>query len=57
MADKIVENGVDRATEAKDLAHDAQDAASRGEKDESSFLADAARELDPKAADEVLKQK
>ena len=57
MTDKIVENGVDRATEAKDLAHDAQDAAARGEKDESAFLADAARELDAKAAEEVLKSK
>ena len=57
MADKIVENGVDRSTEAKDLAQDAKEAAERGETEESSFLADAARELDPAAADAVLKKK
>ena len=57
MAEKIVENGVDRSTEAKDLAADAKEAAGRGEKDESAFLADAARQLDPAAADEVLKGK
>ena len=56
MADKIVENGVDRAQEAKDLAQDAQEAASHGEKDEAAFLADAARALDKGAADEVLKK-
>lgn len=57
MADKIVESGVDRTTEAGDLAHDAQEAAARGETDESAFLANAARTLDKQAADDVLKDK
>ncbi len=51
------EGGVDRATEAKDLATDAVEAVEGGDKDEGKFLADAARDLDRKAADEVLKGK
>ncbi len=57
MADRIIENGVDRATEAKDLATDAKDAAARGETEESRFLAEAATKLDAEAAERVLKSK
>lgn len=57
MADRIIENGVDRATEAKDLATDAKDAAARGETEESRFLAEAAKKLDAEAAERVLKSK
>ena len=56
MSDKIKDSGVDKATEAKDLAADAVEAKKEGDVEESKFLADAARELDPKAADEVLKK-
>ena len=51
------DGGPDRATEAKDLAKDAVEAVESGDKEEGKFLADAARDLDPKAAGEVLKDK
>ncbi len=58
MADSDKEDaGPDRATEAKDLAKDAVEAVQQGDKEEGEFLADAARDLDRKAADEVLKGK
>ncbi len=46
----------DRATEAKHLAEDAKAASKQGDKDEAEFLADAAKNLDPKAAKSVLKK-
>lgn len=46
MPGKIVENGADRSTGAKDLARDVTDAGSRGEQEESAFLAEATRAMD-----------
>ncbi len=57
MSGKIKDEGVDKATEAKDLATDAVEAIEHGDKEEGKFLADAAKALDPSAAAEVLKDK
>jgi hypothetical protein len=56
MSDKPSTDGPERAEEAADLARDAADAASHGNKEEAEFLADAARALDRDAADAVLKK-
>jgi len=45
-----------RAEEAKNLAHEAVDAMKSGEKEEGAFLAEAAKDLDKKAATQVLKE-
>jgi hypothetical protein len=46
---------ISRTDEAKNLAKEAVDAIEHGDKEEGKFLGDAAKELDPKAASEVLK--
>jgi hypothetical protein len=43
-----------RSEEAKNLAKEAQEAVAGGEKEEGEFLAEAAKDLDPAAAAEVL---
>lgn len=56
MSGKVSEDGVDSATEARDLIHDAKEAKAHGDKEEADFLVDAAKELDPKAAKDELKK-
>lgn len=46
---------ISRAEEAKNLAKEAVEAIQHGEKEEGKFLGDAAKQLDPAAASEVLK--
>ncbi len=53
MADK----DVSREEEARNLAKDAVEAKQQGDREESSFLADAAKALDKDAADAVLSGK
>ena len=47
---------VSRSDEAQNLAKEAVDAIKQGDKEEGEFLADAAKELDPAAADRILKE-
>jgi ribosomal protein S20 len=46
---------ISRSEEAKNLAKEAVEAIQHGDKDEGKFLSDAAKELDPSAASQVLK--
>ena len=46
---------ISRGEEAKNLAKEAVDAIQHGDKEEGKFLADAAKNLDSKAASDVLK--
>ena len=48
---------IDEAEEARNLAQEALEAAEQGDREESKFLAEEARALDRKAADEVLADK
>jgi hypothetical protein len=58
MTDKTSHGSGDtKAKEAKNLAQDGVEAMQHGDRDEGKFLVDAAKDLDPAAATEVLKEK
>lgn len=56
MTNKTSHGNIDpKAKEAKNLAKEGVEAMQQGDPDEGRFLIDAAKDLDPSAATEVLK--